>query len=67
MPFDHKPEDLKEDVNFLDYLNGKYDGIEKTAEWASEICGVTPVEQITDNSRARSGKIFTDTMSGCSA
>ena len=43
---DHKPEDLKEDVNFLDYLNGKYDGIEKTAEWASEICGVT-VEQIT--------------------
>ena len=43
---DHKPADLKEDVNFLDYLNGVYDGEPKTAEWASNICGV-PVEKIT--------------------
>ena len=43
---DHKPADLKEDVNFRDYLEGKYDGTPKTAEWASEICGV-PVEKIT--------------------
>ncbi len=34
---DHMPEDLKDDVNFVDYLSGKYDGVEKTAEWASEI------------------------------
>lgn len=43
---DHKPEDLKEDVNFSDYLSGAYDGVAKTAEWASNICGVD-VEQIT--------------------
>ena len=42
---DHKPADLRSDVNFRDYLTGKYDGVEKTAEWASNICG-TPVEQI---------------------
>ena len=43
---DHKPEDLKEDVNFADYLEGKYDGVKHDAEWASTICGV-PVEKIT--------------------
>ena len=43
---DHRPEDLKEDVNFADYLEGKYDGVKHDAEWASAICGV-PVEKIT--------------------
>ncbi len=43
---DHKPADLKEDVNFRDYLEGKYDDVPKTAEWASNICGA-PVEKIT--------------------
>lgn len=43
---DHMPEDLKEDVNFADYLEGKYDGVKHDAEWASTICGV-PVEKIT--------------------
>lgn len=43
---DHRPEDLKEDVNFADYLEGKYDGVKHDAEWASTICGV-PVEKIT--------------------
>lgn len=39
------PEDAKLNENFKDYLLGKYDGIPKTAEWASEICG-TPVDDI---------------------
>lgn len=30
---------------FMDYVLGKYDGVPKTPEWASEICG-TPVEDI---------------------
>ena len=47
---DHKPANLKDDVNFLDYLNGKYDGIEKNAAWASKISGA-PVEQITELAR----------------
>lgn len=47
---EHKPADLRSDVNFRDYLAGKYDGVEKTAEWASNICG-TPVEQITELAR----------------
>ena len=38
---DHKPADLKEDVNFLDYLEGKYDGVKHDAAWASKICGVS--------------------------
>lgn len=42
---DHMPADAKTDENFHDYIMGVYDGIEKTAEWASEICG-TPVERI---------------------
>ncbi|MDR0515374.1 MAG: molybdopterin-dependent oxidoreductase [Coriobacteriaceae bacterium] len=31
--------------NFKDYVLGTYDGVEKSAEWASPICG-TPVEMI---------------------
>lgn len=30
---------------FMDYVLGKYDGVPKTPEWASDICG-TPVEDI---------------------
>ncbi|MBR5474135.1 MAG: molybdopterin-dependent oxidoreductase [Lachnospiraceae bacterium] len=40
------PEDAATNENFMDYVLGKYDGIPKTPEWASEICG-TPVEDIT--------------------
>lgn len=42
---DHMPADAKINENFKDYLLGKYDGIPKTAEWASKICGA-PVEDI---------------------
>lgn len=42
----HKPADLRDNVNLLDYVNGVYDGVAKTASWASEICG-TPVDEIT--------------------
>lgn len=42
---DNMPDDAKTDENYHDYLLGEYDGIPKTAEWASEICG-TPVEDI---------------------
>lgn len=42
---DHMPEDATTDENFVDYVFGVYDGIEKSPEWASEICG-TPVELI---------------------
>lgn len=41
----HMPADAKTDENFQDYIMGVYDGIEKTPEWASEICG-TPVDKI---------------------
>ncbi len=39
------PEDAKLNENFKDYLLGKYDGIPKTAEWSSKICGA-PTEDI---------------------
>lgn len=48
---DHKPDDLVEDVNFRDYVEGKYDGVPKTPEWASNICG-TPVDKITYYAKA---------------
>ena len=43
---DHMPQDAKLDENFHDYVMGAYDGIPKTPEWATEICGA-PVEDIT--------------------
>ena len=39
------PADAKSDENFRGYLLGEYDGVPKTPEWATEICG-TPVEDI---------------------
>lgn len=42
---DNMPKDAKTDENYRDYLLGEYDGMPKTAEWASEICG-TPVDDI---------------------
>ena len=43
---DNMPSDATTDENFHDYLLGAYDGVPKTPEWATEICG-TPVEDIT--------------------
>ncbi len=42
---DHMPEGEDPKGNFKDYVLGTYDGVPKTAEWASEICG-TPAEYI---------------------
>lgn len=42
---EHMPSDAKTEENFKDYLMGAYDGVEKSAAWASEISG-TPVEKI---------------------
>lgn len=39
------PEGAATDENYRAYLLGEYDGIPKTAEWASNICG-TPVDDI---------------------
>lgn len=39
---DHMPEGADPKDNFKDYLLGTYDGVPKTPEWASEICGVPP-------------------------
>lgn len=39
---DHMPPGADKKDNFKDYLLGTYDGQPKTAEWASEICGVKP-------------------------
>jgi len=38
---DHMPAGADPKENFKDYVLGISDGIPKTAEWASEICGVT--------------------------
>ena len=38
---DHMPSDAKLDENFQGYLMGDYDGVPKTAAWASAICGAT--------------------------
>ena len=43
---DHMPKNASLDENMLDYIKGEYDGVPKTPEWATEMCG-TPVEDIT--------------------
>jgi len=44
MGFDrsHMPEGTNPRDNFKDYILGTYDGVPKTPEWASEICGTDP-------------------------
>ncbi len=42
---DHMPEGADIKDNFKDYVLGTFDGIPKTPEWASDICG-TPIEKI---------------------
>lgn len=37
---DHMPEGADANENFKDYVLGTFDGTPKTAEWASDICGV---------------------------
>jgi anaerobic dimethyl sulfoxide reductase subunit A len=39
---DSMPEGSNPKDNFKDYVLGTYDGTPKTAEWASEICGIEP-------------------------
>ena len=39
---DHMPEGADPKDNFKDYVLGTYDGVPKTPEWASEICGTDP-------------------------
>jgi anaerobic dimethyl sulfoxide reductase subunit A len=39
---EHMPEGVDQKENFKDYVLGTYDGIAKTPEWASEICGTDP-------------------------
>jgi anaerobic dimethyl sulfoxide reductase subunit A len=40
---DHMPAGANKRDNFKDYVLGTYDGIPKTPEWASEICGTDPM------------------------
>jgi Anaerobic dehydrogenases, typically selenocysteine-containing len=42
---DHMPSGADPKNNFKDYVLGTYDGVPKTPEWASKICG-TPVDLI---------------------
>lgn len=37
---DHMPEGADPNENFEDYVLGTFDGVPKTPEWASDICGV---------------------------
>ena len=39
---EHMPKGADPNENYRDYLLGLLDGIKKTPEWASEICGVSP-------------------------
>lgn len=39
---DHMPKGADPKDNFKDYVLGTYDGVPKTPEWASEICGTDP-------------------------
>lgn len=39
---DHMPDGADPKENFKDYVMGTYDGIPKTVEWASSICGTAP-------------------------
>lgn len=39
---EHMPDGADPKNNFKDYVLGTYDGTPKTAEWASQICGVPP-------------------------
>ncbi|MBK8899678.1 MAG: molybdopterin-dependent oxidoreductase [Anaerolineaceae bacterium] len=42
---DHMPDGVSPEENFRDYVLGTYDGVPKTPQWASPICGV-PAERI---------------------
>lgn len=42
---EHMPEGADPKENYKDYVLGTYDGVPKTPEWASELCG-TPPNQI---------------------